>query len=84
MQRPPAGQLHGETQSIVVTALAVDDLTIGIVQMKIPRQIHWRGLGHIATIVGTLLSSKKFDRHGRSCRLTIIAQTFVYARVMDE
>jgi len=59
-------QLHGEAQPIVIAPLAVDKLMVGIVQMKVPRQIHLSGLSHISTVVGALLSCEKLNRHGEA------------------
>jgi len=62
-------QLHGEAQPIVIAPLAVDKLMVGIVQMKVPRQIHLSGLSHISTVVGALLSCEKLNRHGEDDEL---------------
>lgn len=60
------GQLCRKYKQVMITTLASDKLTVGIVQMEILSQIHWRGPGYIPAVIGTLLSSDKFDGHGEN------------------
>lgn len=56
--------MHGEAKPVVIAPLAVDKLMVGVVQMEVPRQIHRRGLAHIPTVVGALLSGKELNGSG--------------------
>lgn len=63
------GQLHGIAEPVVITALVGDGSAVGIVQMKVARDLVGRGVPVIATVALALQGTQETDRHEGDLRL---------------
>ena len=62
-EKPDRRELHREPESVVITAMLGDSLTVAVVEVKEPLQLTRRRRLAVAAVAGDLSGAEKIDRH---------------------